>query len=66
MENLTIVGMKEMSQKISRMERSLADIAKALETLVKIENRKNGVNLQIEDYRKHTTDIDVEEDENDE
>ena len=40
MENLTVVGMKELNQKLSRIDRTLEDIAKSLSTLVKIENRQ--------------------------
>ena len=40
MENLTVVGMKELNQKLSRIDRSLEDIAKSLSTLVKIANRQ--------------------------
>lgn len=40
MENLTIVGMKELGSKISRMERTMEEIAKSLETIAKILNRK--------------------------
>ena len=40
MENLTIVGMKDMNQRLARIERSLESIAKSLETLVKIQNKQ--------------------------
>lgn len=40
MENLTVVGMKELNQKLSRINRSLEDIAKSLSTLAKIANRQ--------------------------
>lgn len=40
MENLTVTGMKELNQKLSRIDRSLEDIAKSLSTLVKIANRQ--------------------------
>ena len=40
MENITIIGMKELNQKISRMERSIESIEKSLETIAKIMNRQ--------------------------
>ena len=40
MENLTIVGMKELSNRVFKIERSLESIAKSLETLVKIQNKQ--------------------------
>lgn len=40
MENLTIVGMKDLNQRLARIERSLESIAKSLETLVKIQNKQ--------------------------
>lgn len=40
MENLTVTGIKELNQKLSRIDRSLEDIAKSLSTLVKIANRQ--------------------------
>lgn len=40
MENLTIVGLKEMNQKLGKIERSLDSIAKSLSTLVKITDRQ--------------------------
>lgn len=62
MENLTIVGMKELSNRVFKIERSLESIAKSLETLVKIQNKQipskklvtdwdpiNGMNIHLED-----------------
>lgn len=40
MENLTIVGMKELSNRVFKIEHSLESIAKSLETLVKIQNKQ--------------------------
>ena len=40
MENLTVVGMKELNQKFGKIERHLDDIAKSLSTLAKIANRQ--------------------------
>lgn len=62
MENLTIVGMKELSNRVFMIERSLKSIAKSLETLVKIQNKQfpskklvtdwdpnNGLDIHLED-----------------
>jgi hypothetical protein len=62
MENLTIVGMKDLNQRLARIERSLESIAKSLETLVKIQNKQiptkrlvtgwdpvNGMDIHLED-----------------
>ena len=62
MENLTIVGMKELSNRVFKIERSLESIAKSLETLVKIQNKQipskklvtgwdpiNGMDIHLED-----------------
>lgn len=63
MENLTIVGMKDLNQRLARIERSLESIAKSLETLVKIQNKQiptkqrlvtdwdpiNGLDIHLED-----------------
>lgn len=38
--NITIVGIKEINQKIAKMERSLEDISKSLELIAKIMNRQ--------------------------
>jgi hypothetical protein len=40
MENITVVGIKEINQKIAKMERSLEDISKSLELIAKIMNRQ--------------------------
>lgn len=40
MENLTIVGMKEINQKMSKIERSLDGIDKSLAKIEKILNRQ--------------------------
>jgi cystathionine beta-lyase/cystathionine gamma-synthase len=40
MENITLIGMKDLNQRLMRIERSLDGIAKSLETLVKIQNKK--------------------------
>lgn len=40
MENITIIGMKELNQKISRMERSLDDISKSLNLIAKVLNKQ--------------------------
>ena len=65
MENLTIVGMKEINQKISRMERSLEGIDKSLKQMVKIMNRQvpPAQRQAIEDLACEGSEI--EEDEND-
>lgn len=63
MENLTLIGMKDLNQRLARIERSLESIAKSLETLVKIKNKQipkpmklvtgwdpiNGVDIHLED-----------------
>lgn len=62
MENLTLVGMKDLNQRLARIERSLESIAKSLETLVKIQNKQiptkklvagwdpiNGMDIHLED-----------------
>ena len=65
MENLTIVGMKEINQKISRMERSLEGIDKSLNQMVKIMNRQvpPAQRQAIEDLACEGSE--TEEDEND-
>ena len=65
MENLTIVGMKEINQKISRMERSLEGIDKSLKQMVKIMNRQvpPAQRQAIEDLACEGSE--TEEDEND-
>ena len=40
MENITIVGLKELNQKLSRIDRSLERIAKALEHFDKVYDRR--------------------------
>ena len=40
MENLTVVGMKELNQKVSKMERSLEGIDRSLSQIMKILNRQ--------------------------
>ncbi len=40
MENITVVGLKEMNQKLGKIERHLDDISKSLAALVKITNRQ--------------------------
>lgn len=65
MENLTLIGMKDLNQRLARIERSLESIAKSLETLVKIQNKQipskklvtgwdpiNGVDIHLEDNRE--------------
>ena len=40
MENITVVGLKEMNYKLGHIERGLDEIAKSLSTLTKIMNRR--------------------------
>lgn len=40
MDNIAIVGAKELNQKISKIERSLADISNSLSIIAKILNRQ--------------------------
>lgn len=63
MENLTLIGMKDLNQRLARIERSLESIVKSLETLVKIKNKQipkpvklvtgwdpiNGMDIHLED-----------------
>lgn len=42
MENITLLGMKEVNQKLSHIERSLNDISKSLALIAKIQNRQAG------------------------
>lgn len=58
MENVTLVGMKDLNQRLMRIERSLESIAKSLETLVKIQNKKVTPPKTVNDE----TDDDEEED----
>lgn len=40
MENITIVGMKELNQKIGKIERDLENISKSLSLLAKVMDRQ--------------------------
>ena len=40
MGNLTVIGMKDLNMKLSKIERSLESIAKSLETIAKVQNRQ--------------------------
>lgn len=65
MENVgvVVIGMKDLNQRLAKIERSLESIAKSLETLVKIQNKQiptkqrlvtgwdpvNGMDIHLED-----------------
>lgn len=57
--NITVVGLKEINQKITKMERSLEDISKSLERIAKIMDR------QIAPPIKFVTSLEEAEDEDD-
>lgn len=40
MENITVVGLKEMNQKLGKIERHLEDISKSLALLAKVVDRQ--------------------------
>ena len=40
MENITIIGLKEMNQKLGKIERHLEDISKSLALLAKVVDRQ--------------------------
>lgn len=61
MENLTLVGMKDLNQRLARIDRSLDSIAKSLETLVKIQNRQNSLKAGLISLSQAITDDEEEE-----